>query len=86
MEHWILDHRRRNFLAVLLDLGSNVAEESVARPSAEKHDRCDWDVIQVHSHCGGGSNRVKANVVWVEAICLIGKGADEDLEVGRACC
>ena len=42
--HRVLDHCRGDFLAELFDLGSDVPEECVAGPSAEKHNRSDWDV------------------------------------------
>ena len=51
----ILDHATTDVVTELLDLISNIPQESVAGPTADKHDSINRYFRKVHCHGGTGT-------------------------------
>ena len=62
-----LDHVLGDATGKFLNLGSYVAKEGVATPTADEHDGVHWGLSEVHGHSGARSNRMGAEVTGFEA-------------------
>ena len=63
----MLNHSPAHVVTELFHLFPNVAEEGVARPSADEHDGVYGNFGEIHGHRGPQAYGVCADVGWFEA-------------------
>lgn len=69
----------------LLDLLSDVGEEGVAFPSANKHDGKDGHVVEVHGHGGSAANGVCSDFACSETEKLFTDNRDRCTKLQQDC-